>query len=116
MRENIRGPIHDHHGWPNRPTWLMACWLSSHRTAYLGSVALAHWVPLRGEPHGSERARAAVAAKLERDVTANAGKITLFDNTTGETMAATPELLEDVDWLAIADSNLKRFEDYVGLP
>jgi hypothetical protein len=29
------------HGWPNRPTWVLVCWLHAYRYVYLMEVSLA---------------------------------------------------------------------------
>jgi hypothetical protein len=102
----------DCNGWPNRATWLLACWLSSDNYAYKAGVILARWGRMVSEPRGSELARSEVAAKFERDVRGSMKQVVLYDSTTGETIPATEEILADVDWNALADRRLKRFQDY----
>jgi len=95
------------HGWPNRPTWALVCWLHAYRYSYLIDVSLACWKAGETAFDQSGRARRVMAAKLRRDVAATVGKIDSmnFDR-------PLPELLDRIDFEAIADHWLARFCGY----
>lgn len=59
-------------------------------------------MPASCRAEGVNPARASVAAKVRRDVTANAHQLALAESAN----------LAEVDWYAIADNWLKRFGDY----
>jgi hypothetical protein len=45
------------HGWPNRPTWALKCWLHAYRYIYLMDVSLACRIAAETAFDGSGRAR-----------------------------------------------------------
>jgi hypothetical protein len=95
------------HGWPNRPTWALVCWLHAYRYSYLMDVSLACWRAGECAFDRSGLARREMAAKLRRDVAANVTKI---DSLNFDRPLA--ELLGRIDFEAIADHWLARFSGY----
>jgi hypothetical protein len=94
-------------GWPNRPTWAAVCWLLLYRCRYLIEVSFAYWKAGETAFDRSGRARREMAAKLRRDVAANVAKI---DSVNFDRPLA--ELLDEIDFGAIADHWLARFHGY----
>jgi hypothetical protein len=86
------------HGWPNRPTWALVCWLHLYRYCYLIEVSFAYWKAGETAFDRSGRTRREMTAKLRRDVAANVAKIGLvnFDRQLAE-------LLDEIDFEPIAD-------------
>jgi phage tail protein X len=90
--------------WPNRSTWLVALWLNRRRYGYVLDITDRVWGKNPGLARRCAIACAEVAEKLKRDILANPLKLDM------------PEAidLDAVDWSAIANQALKRFEDYRG--
>jgi hypothetical protein len=96
-----------YNGWPNRPPWALDWWLHAYRYCYLLEVSAACWLGNQETFNPSGRALRAMTEKLRRDVAANTAKIesTNFDRPLGE-------LLDEIDFEAIADHWLARFSGY----
>jgi hypothetical protein len=94
-------------GWPRRATWALVCWLHAYRYSYLMDVSLACWKEAESTFDRSGRALGATTEKLRRDVVANTAKIesAKFDRPLAE-------LLDEIDFEAIADHWLARFNGY----
>src|SRR5260221_14552906 len=96
-----------YNGWPNLPTWALVCWLHADRYCYSMDATLACWQAAENTFDRSGRALRDLTAKLRRDVAANTAKIESanFDR-------PLPELLDEIDFEAIADHRLARFSGY----
>jgi hypothetical protein len=94
----MHSPEDPGHGWPNRPTWALACWLHGRKYCYLRDTAIATWLAHKNTFNPSGKALAAMTEKLNRDVTVNAAAIQpeRLDR-------PLVEVLEEIDWGAIAD-------------
>jgi hypothetical protein len=95
------------HGWPNRPTWALVCWLHAYRYSYSRDASLACWKAGQAAFDRSGRALRELTTKLRRDVATNTAKIESveFDR-------PLPELLAEIDFEAIADHWLARCSGY----
>ncbi|HEY2147234.1 MAG TPA: hypothetical protein VGH32_04810, partial [Pirellulales bacterium] len=97
-RPGITMSLTDHcHGWPNRPTWALTCWLHAYRGCYLMEVSPACWKAADSAFDRSGRARRAITGKLRRDVRANIAKIE---------SANFNRPLDELDFAAIANHRL----------
>jgi hypothetical protein len=96
-----------YNGWPNRPTWALVCWLHAYRYCYSMDATLACWKAAENTFDRSGRALTSMTEKLRRDVAANTAKIQSanFDR-------PLEELLDEIDFEAIADHWLVRFNGY----
>jgi hypothetical protein len=92
------------HGWSNRATWVLVCWLHSYRYVFLMNFSLAYWTAGEAAFDRSGRARREMAAKLRRDIAANIAKVE-----SANFHRPLRELLEQIDFEAIADHRLARF-------